>query len=153
MNETEAIEKARQYFLDNQNSYGCAETTFMVLKEAFGLPEVGDSSPAMALNGGIAYRGSVCGAITGAVLAVGMLAERRQPDHKLAKLSARQRVDRLIDHFEAMHGAVNCRELIGTDLRDEDQHLQFIQSGLWRTRCMSQIETVIRYLNLLADEW
>jgi C_GCAxxG_C_C family probable redox protein len=153
MNETEAIEKARQYFLDNQNSYGCAETTFMVLKEAFGLPEVGDSSPAMALNGGIAYRGSVCGAITGAVLAVGMLAERRQPDHKLAKLSARQRVDRLIDHFEAMHGAVNCRELIGTDLRDENQHLQFIQSGLWRTRCMGQIETVIRYLNLLADEW
>jgi C_GCAxxG_C_C family probable redox protein len=153
MNETEAIGKARQYFLDNQNSYGCAETTFMVLKEAFGLPEAGDSSPAMALNGGIAYRGGVCGAITGAALAVGMLAERRQPDHKLAKLSARQRVDRLIDHFEATHGAVNCRELIGTDLRDEDQHLQFIQSGLWRTRCMSQIETVIRYLNLLADEW
>jgi C_GCAxxG_C_C family probable redox protein len=107
----------------------------------------------MALNGGIAYRGSVCGAITGAVLAVGMLVGQRQPDHKLAKLSARQRVDRLIDHFEAMHGAVNCRELIGTDLRDEDQHLQFIQSGLWRTRCMGQIETVIRYLNLLADEW
>jgi len=152
MNEQQAIERARQYFLDEQNSYGCAETTFMVLKEAFSLPDPDDPSPAIALNGGVAYSGSLCGALTGAALAVGMLAERRISDHRLAKLVARQIIAHLMDNFHALHGALNCRELIEMDLRDEEQYRRFIQSGLWRTRCMGQVETAVRILVPLADD-
>lgn len=38
------------------------------------------------------------------------------------------------------------------DLRDEEQHRRFIRSGLWRTRCMGQIETAVRLLIPLTDE-
>ena len=72
MDQTDVIRKAREYFLRPDNLYGCAETTFMALKEAYGLPHAADSSAAMALNGGIAYSGGLCGAITGAALAVGL---------------------------------------------------------------------------------
>ena len=37
-----------------------------------------DASAAMAFNGGIAYSGGPCGAITGAAMAVGLLAEQRE---------------------------------------------------------------------------
>ena len=53
----------------------------MVLKEAFGLPDPLDPSAAMTLNGGVAYSGGVCGAISGASLAVGLLASRRFKSH------------------------------------------------------------------------
>ncbi len=146
MDEQQALLTARRYFLDDRNLYGCAETTFMVLKEAYDLPEPTDSSAAMALNGGIAYSGNLCGALGGAALAVGLLAGQQIADHRKAKVIARRTVMRLMDDFQAQHGAINCRDLTGIDFRDEQQHLQFIESGIWRTRCMSQVETVIRFM-------
>jgi len=146
MDEQQAILTARSYFLDDRNLYGCAETTFMVLKEAYGLPEPTDSSATMALNGGIAYSGNLCGALGGAALAVGLLAGQRFADHRRAKVVARRTIMRLMDEFQAQHGAINCRDLTGIDFHDEEQHRGFIESGVWRTRCMSQIETVIRFL-------
>lgn len=146
MDEQQAILTARNYFLNDRNLYGCAETTFMVLKEAYGLPEPYDSTAAMALNGGIAYSGNLCGALGGAALAIGLLAGQRFADHRRAKVVARHTVMRLMDAFRAQHGATNCRELTGIDFRDEEQHRHFIDSGVWRTLCMGQIETVIHFL-------
>ena len=72
-----AVERARALFLDDEHPYGCAETTFIVLKEAFGLRDLADSSAAMALNGGVAYSGGMCGAVTGSALAIGQLVAAR----------------------------------------------------------------------------
>jgi C_GCAxxG_C_C family probable redox protein len=151
MDEREAVKLARRYFLDERNVYGCAETTFIVLKQAFGLDDPTDSSPAMALNGGIAYSGGACGAISGTALAVGMLAERRVDDHRTAKRIARRIVLRLMDEFRAEHGAIDCRELIPFDLRAPGGHDAFIASGIWRERCMDQIEFALHRSVALAD--
>ena len=152
MDEREAIEQARIHFLDERNIYGCAETAFIVLKGAFGLPDASDSAAATALNGGIAHSGGMCGAISGAAMALGLLAERCIEDRRAAKRAARRITARLMDAFEAEHGAVDCRELVGMDLRTEEGHAAFIASGIWRDRCMRQIEFSIRRLARLADE-
>ena len=148
----EAVERARTWYLDDRNIYGCAETTFIVLKEAFGIENPLDSSAAMALNGGIAYGGSMCGPICGSAMALGMLAERRIGDHLLAKSTARGLTQRLMDDFRREYGAVNCRELIGIDLRAPGEHERFIAGEVWRTGCMRQIEWAVRRLAPLADE-
>jgi C_GCAxxG_C_C family probable redox protein len=147
-----AIDRARELFLDGRNLYGCAETAFVVLKEAFDLPDAADSSAAMALNGGIAYSGGTCGAITGAALAVGMLAERRIPDHRAAKQAARLVTADLLAAFEVEFGTSSCRELIAADLRSEAGHRAFIESGVWRDRCMLQVEMAVARLAPLGDE-
>jgi len=143
---------ARAYFLDDGNQFGCAETTFIVLKGAFGFEDPMDASAAMALNGGVAYSGGVCGAISGAALAVGMLAERRIGDHRAAKRVARLLVASLMDAFVTEHGASDCRDLIGYDLRAPGEHEAFIAGGTWRERCMRQIEFAVTRMAPLADE-
>ena len=148
----DATRRARELYLDDRNRYGCAETAFVVLKEAFGLPEAADSSPAMALNGGIAYSGGTCGAVTGAALAVGMLAERRIADHGEAKRAARLVTADLLAAFVSRFGTTACRDLIGADLRTEAGHRAFIESGIWRDRCMRQLEMAVARLAPLADE-
>ena len=70
-----AVSMARERYLDDRHAYGCAETVFTVLKSDYGLPDAADPSVASALNGGIAYSGGTCGALTGAALASGFLAE------------------------------------------------------------------------------
>ena len=152
MNEQDGIDLARSYFLTEQNMYGCAEATFITLKEVFGLPEASDSSAALGLNGGVAYSGGICGALSGAALAIGMLAGQRIDDHKRAKRVARGIIARLMDEFQEAYGSVDCRDLIGQDIRDEAEHRSFIESGIWRTRCMGQIEFSIKKLAVLGDE-
>ena len=147
-----AVGRARELFLDERNLHGCAETTFVVLKEAFGIADAGDPSPAMALNGGVAYSGGTCGAITGAALALGMLAERRIPDHRAAKRAARLLTADLLDAFTGEFGTAECRGLIGFDLRTDAGHQAFIESGIWRDRCMRQVEMAVSRLAPFADE-
>lgn len=151
----DAVAQARELYLDEAHAFGCAETSFVVLKTAYGLPLASDPSAAMALNGGLAYSGGPCGALTGAALAVGMLAEQRIGDHHRAKRVARELVAQTLDAFQAAHGATDCRELIGVDLRTTDGHRAFLESGAWRDGCMRQIEFVIGRLSTLADvdEW
>ena len=146
-----AVRRARECFLESENSYGCAETALLVLLQWFGLPRAGDSSPAIALNGGFAYGGGTCGALSGAGLAVGQLAERRFGDHRLAKTMTRSVVQAVLDDFVEAFGSADCRDLIGMDLRGPGAHDTFIASGLWRDRCMRQIEFVIRRLAPLAS--
>jgi C_GCAxxG_C_C family probable redox protein len=143
MRPPEAAARARSLFLDEANSFGCAETTFMVLKEAFGLPDPDDPSAAMALNGGVAYAGGVCGAISGAALAVGMLTGRECADHDRAKATAREVIARTMDEFRLQFGATDCRTLLGRDIRTAVAHRDFIESGVWRVTCMDQIEFVV----------
>ena len=148
----EAIDQARRLFLDRRNIYGCAETMFIALKAAYGLDDPADSSAAMALNGGVAYGGGPCGAISGAALAVGLLAGRRIEDHREAKLVARELIAGLMDDFGEAYGTVDCRDLIGLDLRAPGAHRAFLRSLAWRDRCMPQLEFAITRLAPLADQ-
>ena len=146
-----AARRARELYLHDANVYGCAETAFVVLKEAFGLPGAADSSAAMALNGGVAYSGATCGAVTGAAMALGQLAASRIEDHREAKRAARELTADLLVAFEAEFGATTCRALTGVDLRTEDGHRAFIECGAWRDGCMRQIELAVNRLAPLAD--
>lgn len=152
MTEIEAIERARAYFLREDNLYGCAETTLIVLQEAYGLPDAADSSPAMALNGGVAWRGGICGAISGAAMALGRLAARRIADHKEAKRAARCISASLMDDFSREVGKLDCRDLTGLDISTVEGHTIFIESKVWHGVCMAQIEFALRRLVPLQNE-
>jgi C_GCAxxG_C_C family probable redox protein len=146
-----ASRRARELYLNEANVHGCAETAFVVLKEAFGLPDAADSSAAMALNGGVAYSGATCGAVTGAAMALGQLAASRIADHREAKRAARDLTAGLLAAFETEFGATTCRALTGVDLRTEAGHRAFIESGAWREGCMRQVELAVTRLAPLAD--
>jgi C_GCAxxG_C_C family probable redox protein len=152
MTEQEAVELARSYFLTEDNVYGCAETTLMVLQQALGLPGATDSSPAMVLNGGLAWSGGPCGALTGAALAVGRLAGQRIAGHKEAKAAARSIIARLMAEFRAEFGHTDCRDLVGLDISTAEGHAAFIESQVWHTVCMEQIAFVLGKLVALGDE-
>lgn len=145
-----AVDGARRLFLDDRHQYGCAEATLIALKDAFGLEGAADSSAAMALNGGIAYSGGACGAISGAAVAVGLLAGARVADHRVAKRIARALVAELMAAFRDTFGAVDCRGLIGIDLAGPGAHDAFIAGGVWRDVCLRQVEFSVGFLAPLA---
>jgi C_GCAxxG_C_C family probable redox protein len=148
---SEPVRAVRARFLAAGNPYGCAESTLLALQEHFGLDDPSDGAVAMALNGGVAYSGGTCGAITGAAMALGRLAAERIPDRHRAKRVARELTGRVIDEFEAEFGATDCRTLTGVDLRAPGGHDVFIAAGAWRIDCLRRLELVVERLAPLAE--
>ena len=146
-------QRVRELFLEDEGLHGCAETSLVALQEHYGLPNAGDSSPALVLNGGIAYSGSTCGALTGAALAVGRLAAERIPDHREAKRTARALIQGVMAEFNERFGADDCRTLTGWDMVAD--HDAFMEDGSWKTNCTTMIEFVMDRLGDLVemDKW
>ncbi len=147
-----ARELARSLFLRDDNHYGCAESTLVALQELFELPDASDSAAAMALNGGVAYGGGICGAVSGAAMAVGRLAEQRLGDHRRAKRVARLLIQELAADFETEFGSRDCSDLIDFEISIPAEHDAFIESDVWRDTCMKQIEFSVTRLFELADK-
>lgn len=143
------IARARDLCLDEETAFGCAEGTYAALQEHFELADTNDSTEAMALNGGIAYSGGTCGALTGAALALGRLAGVRLSDRPEAKRTARRLLQKLMADFASEHGSTQCRDLTGFDLASD--HDAFLASGFWETGCQAQIEFVIGRMAPLTD--
>jgi C_GCAxxG_C_C family probable redox protein len=151
MKQTETYRSLIQsYFLRPDNTYGCAETTYLVLKHLYGLRGPEDSSIAMVLNGGIAYTGGMCGAITGASLAVGQLAGQTLSDHALAKRKSRQVIVEVHKEFLAEFGTDSCKKLTGYDFSKPHEHDRFIEAMRWEAECTQQILFVVERLANLS---
>jgi C_GCAxxG_C_C family probable redox protein len=148
-----AVESVRELFIRDDNHFGCAETALVALQRRYGFENAGDSSSAMALNGGVAYSGGICGAISGAALAVGRIADERIDDHNEAKRLARRLIQLLLTEFEAEFGGRNCSELLEYDISVPAQHDAFIESGVWRDTCLKQIEFSTTWLWELAEPY
>jgi len=108
-------EKAKKQF---EKGFSCAPAVLSAYAERLGLEETLALKIACGFGGGIGRMGRTCGAVTGAVMAIGLKhgqanlgdEESRQKTHKLVK--------EFIDEFTALHGSIECRELIGYDLSD-----------------------------------
>jgi hypothetical protein len=85
-------------------------------------------------------------------MAVGRLEASRVADHDQAKRAARAVTADLIAAFEVEFGATTCLALTGVDLRTEEGHRSFIETGTWRDGCMRQIELAVARLATLADD-
>ncbi|WP_353120264.1 C-GCAxxG-C-C family protein [Nitratidesulfovibrio sp.] len=91
--------------------FNCAEAVFLVVTQAFGLDAPDQVRLATAFGGGVGRcKEEMCGAVAGAVLAIGALCGRERPgaDWDLAARLARMaREDAL-----AAHGSIRCGELL-----------------------------------------
>lgn len=97
---------------------------------------------ATAFGGGIGGTGSVCGALAGAVMAVGLRLGRRDP--KVRDARAYLLTQELRRRFESAMGHVDCRALTGMDLTTRDGAKQFYASDVPRTVCMPAVGTAYR---------
>lgn len=92
---------------------------------------------AFGFAGGIGNTGAVCGAVAGAVMAIGLKRERGDTeDDMLRTLAVVQEFRR---RFEAEMGTINCRELTGADLSTKEGVEQFMNSDTPQTVCFPAV--------------
>lgn len=122
-----AAARAAELFSGGNN---CAQAVAAALLEAAG------ADPAPALSGlapfgaGICYRQLTCGAVSGALFALGAVAWR-PGDNSAAYAVGKEFCNR----FEQELGALSCRELLGADITTETGLAAVRAAGLFTTRC------------------
>ena len=92
---------------------------------------------ASCFGGGIGNTGAVCGAVAGAVMAIGLKKERGDTMEDWLRISAVAQEFRR--RFEAEMETINCRELTGADLSTEEGREQFMSSDIPLTVCFPAV--------------
>jgi C_GCAxxG_C_C family probable redox protein len=89
---------------------------------------------ATAFGGGIARKGLVCGALTGAVMVIGMAFGRTDPRDKESLSRVYDRSRQLLESFEKEFGSPCCYTLTGYHLDDPAEHEKWSAAG-GKKRC------------------
>ena len=99
-----------------EKGYSCAPSVLSAYSEQFGLEKELALKIACGFGGGIGHTGRTCGAVTGAVMVIGLKHGQANANDEESRQETHKLVNEFIDRFEALHGSVECRELIGYDL-------------------------------------
>jgi C_GCAxxG_C_C family probable redox protein len=105
---------------------------------------------ASAFAGGIGNTGTVCGAVSGAVMAIGLKQGRADTmEEALRNLAVAREFRR---RFEAEMETINCRELTGADLSTPEGIEQFMGSDIPQTVCFPAVGVAYRLVVDLLKE-
>ena len=108
----EALAKKPQH--THRDGYNCAQAVLLTLYEHMNPKEKNEVIPKIAtgFGGGMGRCGSVCGALTGAFMAVGLKYGANEIDAEKESKSLRENPNPLSSNFEKQHGSVMCRDLL-----------------------------------------
>ena len=118
-------QRSREFF---DSGYYCAESVLLAMAEAKDIAS--DLIPRIATGfcSGTSRTCGVCGAVSGAIMGLGLLTGRSSPNESVEESYVATR--RLIDMFENKFGSTNCRELIDCDLSTGEGQRTFKANNL-----------------------
>lgn len=123
--------RARQVLLESGN---CAQATFTVLQERFDL-DGGQVLRALTPLPGVALRGETCGAVMGALMALGLVYGRHDLNDWLGYLRSLPPARRFCARFEEINGDTECSVILhqklgrSFDLADREQAIEYAAAG------------------------
>jgi C_GCAxxG_C_C family probable redox protein len=126
------VEIAVQRFLEGFN---CTQAVLSAFANEFDLPPKPALRIAASFGGGIARTGETCGAVTGALMVLGLRFGTTIASDTEAKDRMYGLAQEFLAQFKSRHGAVLCRDLLGCDV-STPQGLQMAKDkGLFTDRC------------------
>jgi C_GCAxxG_C_C family probable redox protein len=132
------IARANELF---SQGFNCAQAILGSFAPQLELTQEQALKLASPFGGGIARRGHICGAVSGSLMALGLKMGAATPEEKDA---AYKLAGGFMREFEARHGSLLCRELIGCDLTTPDGLRKARESKVFETICPGLVEDAAR---------
>lgn len=99
--------------------FNCAESTLFSLAEYLEIDSPAVPKIASGFGGGIARSQSLCGALSGSIMGLGLKFGRRSPEEERTVIY--QRTEEFVAAFRKRFHTVSCRELTGIDFRNSEE--------------------------------
>lgn len=141
-------DRAEQYY---SNNFNCSQAVFTTFATDLGLNEDIALKIATTFGGG-ARKGEMCGAVTGALMVLGLQYGHCHAGNTEEKYRAYQIAEDFMDRFIAAKGTVVCRKLLGYDLTKEEDMVKIKELNLFRTKCPEMVRCAAEIVEQMIAE-
>jgi C_GCAxxG_C_C family probable redox protein len=100
---------------------------------------------ATGFGGGIGRKGSLCGAFTGSIMAIGMKLGRTDPKDRETVSKIYEKCQQFWYQFEKEFGSTLCYNIIGVHLDNEEERQKWLASG-GMEKCAKIVEKTAQML-------
>lgn len=139
------VEHAKNRFLKSMN---CSQAILETYAPAMGMTVDQARRVAAAFAGGMGM-GSECGAVTGAMMVIGMKYGKTADNDSRADAETFKRVAELVKEFKAQHKSIGCSELLGSDMGTPEGVKKAADAGYFTSRCPGYVTTAAQILEKL----
>ncbi len=115
-----------------RQNFNCAQSVFVAFAPQLGMDESQALKLASPFGGGVTRRGQICGAVTGALMALGLAQGAETP---AGKEGAYRLGEEFLQRFESRHATILCRELLDCDISTPEGLQQAREKGAFTVLC------------------
>jgi C_GCAxxG_C_C family probable redox protein len=117
-----------------RSGYNCSQSVFSAYCDIFYIDESKAKLIAAGFGGGLGSLQKTCGAVTGAIMLIGLRFFDEQ-DRANARRETYARVREFVAQFEERNRTVSCLDLLGVDLSTEEGRQKARDEKLFELRC------------------
>jgi C_GCAxxG_C_C family probable redox protein len=115
--------------------FNCAQAVLTSHSEEYGLSNDIAKKISCGFGAGIGYSSEICGAVSGALMLIGLKYGKFKESDNEAKDKTYKLVKEYIEKFKEEFGTINCTELLKCDLSKEDELLRARDYGIFKELC------------------
>ncbi|MBD3206900.1 hypothetical protein GF319_11245 [Candidatus Bathyarchaeota archaeon] len=138
LDKEKAIELSMKYIDDG---FLCVEAVLKTLADMKGIESEYIPSIATGLGAGVARTSQICGAVSGAILGLGLWFGRNEPVSSETRPYWYSRC--FIDRWLETHPASTCIGLLGVDIDTEDGIEEFNEKNYWEYKCQLYVREAV----------
>ncbi|MGI6361989.1 MAG: C-GCAxxG-C-C family protein [Bacillota bacterium] len=135
-------QKAMEYF---SQGIDCSQVVLGEFAEEMGLDEETARKVSAAFGGGI-WHGEVCGAVAGAMMVIGLKYGHYLEGDETSKNIMVKKINEFKEAFEASHGTIVCKELLGYKIPEQLEEIMEKQLFFQEEKCPQYVCTAIDIL-------
>jgi C_GCAxxG_C_C family probable redox protein len=149
-NLSEREERVQQIY---DSGFNCAESVLKACQELYQLPGA-EVVPRVAtgFGGGIGRKGSVCGALTGGIMALGLEMGRMDPKDAQARDRLYGIAREIYEKFEKEFGTVLCFNLTQCDLSTPEGQKKAKELNLHKNLCSQFVQGMVKWVGEVVEE-
>jgi C_GCAxxG_C_C family probable redox protein len=130
--------------------FNCSQAVFGVFAKELGISPETANKIACAFGGGMRM-GNTCGAVTGALMAIGLKHGKANADENEARDQTYLLAKEFQKNFSALKGSVACRDLLGYDISSAQGYEQAKESLAFVRICPFLVRDAVDILEGLMD--
>lgn len=135
-----------------EDGFNCAQALFVPLALETNIDTELAFKIMSPFGGGLSHSNNICGAVSGAIAAIGLKFGHYKSTNQEDKQKCRQIAQKFIAEFTAAHGSVNCTKLIGFNLNDDSQNNLAKEANVFKIICPKLVESASIIVKKLLDE-
>ncbi len=137
-------EKATAYF---KHQFNCSQSVFTVFATEHGISEDDSLRISCAFGAGMGRQQHTCGAVTGALMAIGLKYGKAMHDDESKKAETYRKTIEFCEEFRKINGTISCKELLDNlEMNKPDDLARIRELGFFDTRCRKYVEDAVGIL-------